>query len=253
MLLRSLTKHVNEQNWFAIGIDFFIVVVGVFIGIQVANWNEAQSFNERETQLLSELKLEIEESIKITKRKGDGYAQVIAASERSLLSISNEGKCENNCWLVLVDFMHASQWQDIRVIRSTYDDMRRFGLPRNRAIVEKVESVLVRNGGSAIALDELPIYRSRVRQLIPFHVQKYYWTNCYTYVNGAENYSLNCPEVISNSMASQIVQTIVNTPNIKLLLTEWAGNIVLIPSGFDEQNAEALEAIALIDTELERR
>ena len=36
MLLRSITKHVQDQNWFAIGIDFFIVVVGVFIGMQVA-------------------------------------------------------------------------------------------------------------------------------------------------------------------------------------------------------------------------
>lgn len=40
MLLRRVTKHVKEQNWFAVFVDFFIVVVGVFIGIQVANWNE---------------------------------------------------------------------------------------------------------------------------------------------------------------------------------------------------------------------
>jgi len=45
MLLRSITKHVKDQNWFAVGLDFFIVVVGVFIGMQVANWNDVQSFN----------------------------------------------------------------------------------------------------------------------------------------------------------------------------------------------------------------
>ena len=39
MILRSLTRHVREQNWFAVFLDFLIVVVGVFIGIQVANWN----------------------------------------------------------------------------------------------------------------------------------------------------------------------------------------------------------------------
>lgn len=42
MLLRRITKHVKDQNWFAVGIDFCIVVIGVFIGIQVANWNDAQ-------------------------------------------------------------------------------------------------------------------------------------------------------------------------------------------------------------------
>jgi hypothetical protein len=40
MILRSLTKHVKDQNWFAVGLDFAIVVIGVFIGIQVANWND---------------------------------------------------------------------------------------------------------------------------------------------------------------------------------------------------------------------
>ena len=43
MILRRITKHVKDQNWFAVGIDFFIVVVGVFIGIQVANWNDARA------------------------------------------------------------------------------------------------------------------------------------------------------------------------------------------------------------------
>ena len=43
MLLRRITQHVKDQNWFAVGLDFVIVVVGVFIGLQVANWNEAQN------------------------------------------------------------------------------------------------------------------------------------------------------------------------------------------------------------------
>ena len=41
MLFRRIKTHVKAENWFAVGIDFLIVVVGVFIGIQV--WNEALS------------------------------------------------------------------------------------------------------------------------------------------------------------------------------------------------------------------
>ena len=55
MILRSITKHVREQNWFAVGLDFFIVVVGVFIGIQVANWNDARLDRQREQALLQAL------------------------------------------------------------------------------------------------------------------------------------------------------------------------------------------------------
>lgn len=42
MILRRVTEHVKAQNWFAVGVDLVIVMVGVFIGIQVANWNEAR-------------------------------------------------------------------------------------------------------------------------------------------------------------------------------------------------------------------
>ena len=43
MILRRITKHVREQNWTAIAIDFVIVVVGVFLGIQLGNWNTARA------------------------------------------------------------------------------------------------------------------------------------------------------------------------------------------------------------------
>lgn len=52
MILRRLTQHIEDQNWFAVTLDFLIVVVGVFIGIQVANWNEANSERVLEQQVL---------------------------------------------------------------------------------------------------------------------------------------------------------------------------------------------------------
>ena len=253
MILRSLTKHVNDQNWFAVFIDFIIVVFGVFVGIQVANWNEEQTLHDKETQLLRELKSEIEKGVAITKHKGDGYTQVAAAGNRSLAVLLNDGKCESDCWLAVVDLMHASQWQDVRINHTIYDEMRRLGLPHNRTIIEKVEGFLAQNENSALSLDEKPIYRSGIRQLIPADVQGYYWSNCYTMVRGAETYSRNCPAGLSNERAAQVIKSIVNHSYIKLQLTEWAGYVVQIESDINQQNDEALEAIAIIDAELELR
>ncbi len=42
MIPRRLTKHVKDQNWFAVVLDFLIVVAGVSFGIQLGNWNEAR-------------------------------------------------------------------------------------------------------------------------------------------------------------------------------------------------------------------
>lgn len=59
MLLRRISKHINDQNWFAVLIDFAIVVFGVFIGIQVANWNEVQSSKAELRTSLERLEKEI--------------------------------------------------------------------------------------------------------------------------------------------------------------------------------------------------
>lgn len=59
MLLRRIKAHIEKENWFAVFVDFLIVVAGVFIGIQVANWNETRhSAHEAEifrTNLITDL------------------------------------------------------------------------------------------------------------------------------------------------------------------------------------------------------
>lgn len=59
MLSRRITKHVREQNWFAVGLDFLVVIVGVVIGIQVANWNDARRDRNAEALYLDRLYQEI--------------------------------------------------------------------------------------------------------------------------------------------------------------------------------------------------
>ena len=47
MILRRVIEHVKAQNWLAVFLDFVIVVIGVFIGMQVSNWNNARSLHEQ--------------------------------------------------------------------------------------------------------------------------------------------------------------------------------------------------------------
>lgn len=55
MLLRRIIGHVKAQNWFAVGLDFVIVVAGVFIGLQVQQWNEARKDAVQHEKLLERL------------------------------------------------------------------------------------------------------------------------------------------------------------------------------------------------------
>lgn len=47
MVIRSIREHVTAHNWFAVGIDLAIVVLGVLIATQVSNWNEERIDRER--------------------------------------------------------------------------------------------------------------------------------------------------------------------------------------------------------------
>lgn len=60
MILRRIKAHMEKENWFAVGIDFCIVVIGVFIGIQVANWNEARVNRTTETTYLELLQRDLQ-------------------------------------------------------------------------------------------------------------------------------------------------------------------------------------------------
>ncbi|WP_411816567.1 hypothetical protein [Hyphococcus sp. DH-69] len=80
MLLRRITEHVKAQNWTAVALDFFIVVVGVFIGIQVANWNDDRQRTANERLYLERLYAEV-----MILREERGFYDRIRASNAALL------------------------------------------------------------------------------------------------------------------------------------------------------------------------
>lgn len=55
MILRRITEHLKSQNWFAVAIEFVIVVVGVFMGLQVQDWNDQRKERLEEYDLLVRL------------------------------------------------------------------------------------------------------------------------------------------------------------------------------------------------------
>ena len=63
MLLRRITQHVKDQNWFAVLLDFIIVVAGILIAFQITNWNETRKDRADEIYYLNRIIADIDESI----------------------------------------------------------------------------------------------------------------------------------------------------------------------------------------------
>jgi hypothetical protein len=55
--------HFRKQDWIAIGLDFIIVVVGIFVGLQVSQWNDDRQDRVLEQQYLQSLKSDFESDI----------------------------------------------------------------------------------------------------------------------------------------------------------------------------------------------
>ena len=82
MIRRRLSKHLKSQNWFAVAVDFVIVVVGVFMGLQVQDWNEARKERIEEHALLSRLHAE---TVKLLETQRE---ELVSLSERADILMS---------------------------------------------------------------------------------------------------------------------------------------------------------------------
>jgi hypothetical protein len=63
MISRRIAEHVRGHNWFAVAIDFLIVVVGVFVATQVENWKEAGEQKRRTAVIVEGLREDLRDSI----------------------------------------------------------------------------------------------------------------------------------------------------------------------------------------------
>lgn len=52
MILRRIGQGIKEQDWFIVSIEIMIVVIGIFLGMQVTDWNEDRKAEQREADYL---------------------------------------------------------------------------------------------------------------------------------------------------------------------------------------------------------
>lgn len=89
MILRRVIEHFRKQEWTAIFLDFVIVVLGVFIGIQVSNWNDKRADRAKEatylTQLVDDLNADLENVDRVINAAGRRMSVIALILERAEL------------------------------------------------------------------------------------------------------------------------------------------------------------------------
>ncbi|MCA8892592.1 MAG: hypothetical protein KDA56_12395 [Hyphomonas sp.] len=112
MILRRITDAFRKQDWFTVGIETLIVVFGVFIGLQVNNWNEArQDRIEAETsreRLIADLRADLD-AFAVRRQ---WYEEVMKAALRVDDALrSDPPETEDETWRFVLDsWIAGGEW-----------------------------------------------------------------------------------------------------------------------------------------------
>jgi hypothetical protein len=125
MIMRRLAQSLRDQNWTAIAIEFVLLVLGVFLGLQVANWNEDRLDAKRGAELTERLKEDLDVEAWNYQNMIGYHGQVRANALRAADALA--GRTELSDEALLVAAYRATQYSDNTRARSTYDELTSTG------------------------------------------------------------------------------------------------------------------------------
>jgi hypothetical protein len=93
MILRRLTQHVKDQNWFAVALDFLIVVVGILIAFQITNWSEARGEKAQANELVARMVSEAASTRGELKDYRGFHKELSESANELTLALNNNERC----------------------------------------------------------------------------------------------------------------------------------------------------------------
>lgn len=226
MLLRRIIAHVRKQEWTAIAIDFVIVVVGVFIGIQVANLNDARADRQRAQSYLERIRDDLDADI-ATYNDRMAFWETVSEHGRAGLGYAETGRADEfSKWQLLLAYFQASQVAEFSTVDSTYRELTGAGELDLIADFDLRRSLALYYATAANpVMTERPVYREHIRGIIPIAVQDHIWTNCYQSSARGVQEMRDCAAPISDAEAGVLVARISRDATLMSELRYWVSTM----------------------------
>ena len=230
MLLRSVTRHVRDQNWTAIGIDFAIVVAGVFFGIQVSNWNVSRLDAQRAHGYLERIQGDILADVRSLERRRVFWRQVIGHGQGAIRYAETGQLVDGSAWKTLLAFYQASQLFPWLTTDTTYQELRSAGdlaLINDRSLRTALAQYYLTGTGSQAnyLLAVQPEYRKIVRGLTPSVASAQVWAHCHKAPAFDEQYLYDCKSPMPEAQAQAVLDAYVTDPQLLSELRYWITNL----------------------------
>jgi len=179
MILRRVREHDSQHDWFAVAIDLAIVVLGVFLAMQVNNWNEARVERAASADYRQQIVEDLDSNVTDIAGRKAYYLAVRRHALAALAAIENPSLPRGEPFLV--DAYQASQVWLRPLTRTGYDEMVGAGLSNligNRQARSRLTAYYTQIRQFDITALGMTSYRERLRRAMPYEVQSAIQQKC---------------------------------------------------------------------------
>lgn len=127
MILRRLTQSLKEQNWTAIVIEFVLLVLGVFLGIQASNWNTALIERQQAQAAMQRLQNDMQLSFELTGYSMTFMAENARGADLVFDSLRSCHLAEQDRDAFATGLYRLGKITPARFVRTTFDELRDSG------------------------------------------------------------------------------------------------------------------------------
>jgi len=251
MLLRRVKHHVSNENWFAVLVDFMIVVVGVYVGIEVSNLNEQRQESEIAVAYLERIKAELEQDLLTIDDREKFWSQVVEYGEAAVGHAETGVLVEGSVARTVLAYYQASQVAPFAAVSTTYEELKGSGFMRlidDEQLLSGLAEYYVNATSvqSQHLLQYVPQYREYVRGLVPRGIQQYIWANCWETRDHAQHL-IDCDLPVDDEAGATLLMQISGDTTAIRGLRFWTTNLTLARLVLADNVVQIQQLVDLID------
>jgi hypothetical protein len=190
-MIRRILQNIRKQDWTAVVIELVVVILGVFIGVQVSNWNADLETDRKAALFTSRLRADLREEAWGYEFQVGYYEQVRrnAIAAEDVLS----GRSSLSDEALLVAAYRATQYNAYIRRRATYDELTstgEIGLVRDTALRElAIHTYTAEVFNEIVDKSRGSEFRTAFRKAIPRDVQTALNERCGDHLVAIGNYA----------------------------------------------------------------
>lgn len=179
MIMRRVSAGLRRQDWMAIAIELLIVILGVFAGTWVANWNQAESEKRHTKRMLEQLEPALRSRLAFFQSVPDYYSSSRRFANQALAAWAGDRRISDTDFVIAA--YQASQVYGVGVNAQLWalsfggDQLQNIDDPQLRSDLAEVLTA----DYEPLRIDRVTTsYREDVRKIIPAQTQDQIRAQC---------------------------------------------------------------------------